>query len=115
MPAYGNFQLDKGYDADAAITKFRAVKEGTNPESVTPVVASTDNTLGIAQFDVATTEIARGKGCSVRESGISEWEAGAAITRGQEVMADANGRCIVATGAGNRVVGRARQTCTALG
>src|SRR4051812_48889974 len=110
MPAFGNFELDKGYDADAVITKFRAVKLGATAESVAPVVASTDRTHGISQFGVTAAELAKGKGASVRLEGISEWEAGAAIAKGAEVMADASGRCITrAAGAGNVVCGVALQ------
>lgn len=90
--AYGNFILDKGYDADAALTKFRAVKRTST--GVTPVTASTDALLGIAQYGVTTDEIAKGKGASVREMGISEWEAGGAVALGAEVMADSSGRCV---------------------
>lgn len=60
--AYGNFILDKGYDAEAAITKFRAVKLGATAEGVTPVTAAADDVLGIAQFGVTAGEIAAGIG-----------------------------------------------------
>jgi hypothetical protein len=38
MPATGNFLLDKGYDAAAALTIYRAVKFSAE-ETVTPVTA----------------------------------------------------------------------------
>ena len=117
MPAYGNFILDKGYDAAAALMKFRGVKlvPGT-PEAVTPVVASTDIMHGVSQFDVSTAEIGRGKGASVRIAGITEIEIGAPVARDQELMLDNQGRAIPsAAGAGNRVVGRALEAGAALG
>ena len=102
--AYGNFILDKGYDADAAITIYRAVKVGTSVEGVTPVTALSDEVLGIAQFGVTAGELALGKGCSVRLEGISEVEISAAIARGARVGIIADGRVRTAA-AGDRVIG----------
>lgn len=93
MPGFGNFIRDKGYDADAAIGKYRAVKVGTADESVTPVTAQGENGLGIAQFAVTAPEILKGKGASIRLDGTSIWEAGASITRGQQVTCQADGQC----------------------
>ncbi|HEY7418033.1 MAG TPA: DUF2190 family protein [Ktedonobacteraceae bacterium] len=102
--AWGNFVLDKGMDAGGAISKCRAVKLSAQ-ETVVQVTASTDIALGIEQFGVSAADIARGKGSSVRWIGVSEWEAGAAVGIGVEVMCDTSGRCIPATGTGNRVKG----------
>lgn len=115
MPAYGNFVLDKGYDAAAALTKFRFVKQTANAEEVTPVTAATDVTHGVAQFGVTAAELLQGKGASVRLEGISEVEAGAAVAKGAEVMSDTSGRCVTAATAGNRVVGVALQAASASG
>lgn len=104
MPAYGNFVLDKGYDAAAQITKYRAVKL-TGEETVGPVTAITDQVIGIAQFDVLTAEIAKGKGASVREAGISEMECSAAIAVGALVTIAADGRAKTAAN-GERIVGQ---------
>lgn len=114
MPAYGNFQRDKGYDADAAITKFRAVKAGTSPESVTPITALGEAGIGISQFGVTAAELAKGKGASVREDGTSEWEAGGVIARGVDVTVAADGRCVAAA-ATQRVWGVSRQAATGAG
>lgn len=114
MPAYGNFILDKGYDLDAAVTKYRAVKAGTGVESVTPVTVLGEFGIGIAQFDATTADIADGKGASVREAGISEWEVISAgtIARDAEVTCNTDGTCKAAV-TGNVVWGRARQAITA--
>lgn len=105
--ATGNFVIDKGYKAAAAITKFRAVKYSA-VETVTPVTAATDKIAGFAQFSVATAEIAKGKGASVRLDGITEAEVGDAtdIAVGDwvEMMADGKVKKAVAA-SGNRVVG----------
>lgn len=116
MPAYGNFVRDKGYDLDAGqtLTKYRAVKEGTDPESVTPITIQGEDGLGVVQFGVTAAELLQGKGASVREEGITEWEAGAAVARSQYVTVDTAGRCIPAS-AGEVVWGRARQAASGSG
>jgi|SRR6185295_19091339 len=114
MPAIGNYQRDKGYDTDAALTKFRAVKPGASAESVTPCTVLGEAGLGVSQFAVSAAELAKGKGASIREDGTTEWEAGAAITRGADVTVDANGRCVAAA-ATQRVWGVARQAASGAG
>lgn len=98
MPAYGNFLQDKGYDADEALTKFRAVKVGAEDESVQAIDAAGENGIGVTQVGVSAAEILKGKGASVREMGITEWECGGTVTRGDEVTVDNVGRCVVAAG-----------------
>lgn len=102
--ATGNFLLDKGYRAGAAITKFRAVKFSTTPETVIPVAAITDQVIGFAQFSVSAGEITKGKGTLVRTTGITEAEASAAIALGAAVSIGADGRVKTAA-VGERVVG----------
>ena|SRR3990167_1222146 len=119
MTAWGNFVVDKGFDAAAALTKFRAVKlVATNgSEAVTPVTAATDNVIGVAQFGVTAAEILQGKGASVRLMGITEMETAEAITRGRRVSISANGRVqTVATGVvGDTVIGIAMDGCDGAG
>jgi len=100
-----NFILDKGYDAGGAITKFRGVKFSAE-QTVIQVTASTDICAGVAQESVSAGEQARGKGVPVAMEGITEMEAGGAISVGQEVMCDTSGRAVVAATASNRVIGR---------
>lgn len=100
MPAFGNHILDKGYDAAAALSQFRAVKFASvdaleNP-AVTPTTATTDVIAGVAQFAVSAGEITKGKGAVVRTEGITEWECSAAVTIGAEVSIASDGRCKVA-------------------
>lgn len=103
--ASGNFVLDKGYNAAAALTKFRAVKY-TGTESVTPVTAITDKIAGFAQFSVTAAEILRGKGTDVRILGITEAEATGAIALGDDVQMESDGRVSSAVGSsGKRLVG----------
>ena len=99
-----NFMLDKGYDAGGAIIKFRGVKFSAD-QTVVQVTASTDLACGVAQEAVTAGEQARGKGCPVAIEGVTEAEAGAAITIGQEVMFNASGKVIPATST-NRACGQ---------
>lgn len=104
--ATGNFVLDKGYNAAAAISKFKAVKLSA-AETVTPVTANTDVVHGWPQFDVSAAEILKGKGASVRVIGVTEAVASAAIAVGVACQLEADGRVSAAVGAsGKRLVGR---------
>lgn len=109
MTAYGNYGRAKGYDADSQIYKFRAVKFGTSAESVAPINSAGETGVGISQFDCLTAEILQGKGVSVLEEGISEWECGDDVDRGAQVTVDNVGRCVEAAGA-DFIWGVARQS-----
>jgi hypothetical protein len=109
MTAYGNYGRAKGYDADAEILKFRAVKFGVSAESVAPINSAGSTGVGVSQFDCLTAEILQGKGVSVLEEGITEWECGADVDRGAQVTVDNVGRCVEAAGA-DFIWGVARQT-----
>jgi hypothetical protein len=111
--ATGNFVLDKGYDAAAALTIYRAVKFSAE-ETVTPVTGIADVACGVAQFGVTAPEITKGKGASVRVAGISEMEASAAITVGALVAITANGRAAAAS-TGARIIGVCTQGAGAAG
>lgn len=115
MPAsaVGNYIQDKGYNAAAALTKFRAVKFSAL-ETVTPVTAITDVVVGVVQHDVTAGEITKGKGASCRVEGDTVMEAGGAITVGQRVCIDSSGRAVALT-AGNRIIGFARTAASGSG
>lgn len=102
--AWGNFILDKGFDAAAAITKYRAVKFAAN-ETVGPVTGDTDDIAGFAQFSVSAAEILKGKGASVRMLGVTEAEATGAIAVGQFCTLTPDGR-VSALVSGKKVVGK---------
>lgn len=105
--ASGNYVLDKGYNAAAALTKFYAVKMTGNPEEVGPVTANTDEVHGFAQFGVTAAEILRGKGSSVRLMGITEAVAVGPIADGQWVTLEADGRVSALVNAsGKTIVGK---------
>lgn len=91
-----NYIQDKGYNAAAAMTKFRAVKWSA-AETVTPVTAVTDVVAGIVQHDVTAAEILKGKGASIAVEGDSVMEASEALAVGQLVSVSANGRAALAS------------------
>lgn len=108
MVAFGNYGRAKGFDADTVIVKFRAVAWGAEAESVRAITTAGEPGVGISQFDVTTAELAKGKGASVLEEGISEWECGGTVNRGAQVTVDNVGRCVQAAGA-DFIWGTARQ------
>jgi hypothetical protein len=98
MTSFGNsIGLDKGYDAEDAITAYRAVKVGATAQGVLPISSVSDIPIGISLFTVTLDEITRGKGASVRRGGIAEWEAGGAFNRGDKLTIDSVGRCVGVT------------------
>lgn len=98
------FVLSRGYDAAAAITKYRAVKLTTAENTVTPVTAATDFAVGVAAFDCTAADILKGKGVNVAHIGIVTMEASAAINAGQVVGFGTDGRAKVVA-SGERVFG----------
>lgn len=98
-----NYLQWKGYNAAAAITKFRAVKFSA-AETVTPVTADTDLIAGVAQFDVTADEIAAGKGASIAVEGDTIMECTGNIAIGAAVTLASDGRATSAT-TGDRVIG----------
>lgn len=105
MPAsaVGNYILDKGFNAAAALTKFRAVKFSAD-QTVTPVTGIADVIAGVVQHDVTAGEITKGKGASVRVEGDTVMEAAGAIAVGVRVCLAADGRAVTFT-ATNRIIG----------
>lgn len=115
MAATRNFILDKGYDAAAALTKFRAVKF-TAAETVGPITAATDEVAGVEQFGVTAGEILKGKGSSIAVMGATEMEAAAAIAIGQLVQITADGRATPAVGAsGATIIGKCDEAASGAG
>jgi hypothetical protein len=103
--AWGNFILDSGFDVTAAVTKFRCVKL-TAAEIVGAVSGIADLPIGVAQYSVATAEVAKGKLASVRLMGVTEAEAAGAIAVGVRCQMEADGRVSAEVGAsGKRLVG----------
>lgn len=98
-----NYIQDKGYNAAAALTKFRAVKFSAE-ETVTPVTADTDVIAGVVQHDVTAGEITRGKGASIAVEGDTLMECTGNIAIGATVTLAADGRATSVT-SGDRIIG----------
>lgn len=93
----------KSYRADAAVTKHRLVKAGAADGSIAQAAAATDAVMGVADsLGGATGEI-----MDVVCGGYATVEYGGAVTRGAPLTADADGKAIVATVAGSRLIGYA--------
>lgn len=108
-----NYIQDKGYNAAAALTKFRAVKFSA-AETVTPVTAITDVVAGVVQHDVTAGEILKGKGASIAVDGDTMMEAAGAIAIGVRVCIAADGRALTQT-TGNRAIGHCVEAATGAG
>ena len=102
--AYNGTGADIGYGL--AVKASTAIDEG-----VLLPAASTDPVLGITRALIKNGEFG-----TVQTRGLATAIAGAAVTRGDRVMATAAGKLITfVAGAGNAVVGIAKQTTTADG
>lgn len=98
-----NYIQDKGYNAAAALTKFRAVKF-TAAETVGPVTADTDVVAGVVQHDVTAAEILKGKGASIAVEGDTVMECAGNIAINALVTIGATGLAVSGT-AGDRIIG----------
>ena len=98
-----NYIQDKGYDAAAALVKFRAVKF-TAAETVGPVTADTDVVAGVVQHDVTADEILLGKGASIAVEGDTVMECAGNIAIGALVTIGATGLATSAA-SGDRIIG----------
>lgn len=105
----GDVLLPKEYEAGAAVLPRRFVKfDGSG--LIIQAAAATDNIIGVSASGVTAAELAAGKDrIRVDHIGKVDVDAGAAITRGSILTADANGKVIEAApaaGVNNAVGGR---------
>jgi hypothetical protein len=112
--ATSNDVMTKGYNAAAALTKYRAVKFSA-AETVTPVTAATDVACGVVQNTIAANDITvRGVGAQTRVMGASLMEAAGIITIGALVTINASGQA-KAGAAGERVIGMCVEAASGAG
>jgi hypothetical protein len=100
-----NVILEKNMVAEAAVLANRIVKFGTADGQVVQAAAAADLLIGVASRDF---DAAIGERIDVMTHGIAAVKLGGAVTRGQPVTSDANGKGIAAApaaGANARVVG----------
>lgn len=92
-----NQDLIKNYLAETTVTKFRIVAWGASDYAVKQTAASTDKSIGVVEAFSA----AAGERVDVVRSGLTPVEYGSAVTRGDPLTSDAQGRAVVAApGAG---------------
>ena len=91
----------KSYRADAAIAKHRIVVAGAADASVAQAAAATGAIMGVNASLAATT----GQVTDVIVGGYATVEYGGNVTRGAPLTSDGSGRAIVATTAGQRLIG----------
>lgn len=99
----------RSYKAEAAVEKFRIVKFGAADDQVVKGAAVGDNLIGISmEVDSAINEM-----CDVVKQGPAQVVCGGAVTRGDKLTTDANGKAVVAApaaGVNNNIVGVADQS-----
>jgi hypothetical protein len=93
-----NFVLDKGFQAQSAVTKFYVVKYGTADQTCTAVTGANQVPLGVVQEDASAADVTKGRIVNVRLMGIARCVAGAAITRGTRVGVGATGKVLPMVG-----------------
>lgn len=101
-----NPDLIKTFTAETAVAPYRAVKHGTADTNVVQGAASTDALLGVSGQVAGDA----GKRVDITLADIAEIEYGGAVTRGDWLTSDADGKAVVAApaaGVNANVLGRA--------
>ena len=101
-----NVILEKQFVAEAAIAANRIVKFGAADDKVLQAAAVGDKLIGVCD-NVAP---ALGERVDIIVSGIADVRIGGAVTRGDPLTTDANGKGVAAAPAGgtnNRIIGMA--------
>lgn len=97
-----NHLLLKNYRAAAAPMPYRIVKFGVVDGDVLHTAAAADASIGIT--DRSAEGAVLGDRIDVVRAGLAEVEYGGAVTRGQQLTSDAQGRAVAVSGAA-RVIG----------
>jgi len=95
----------KTYVAGAALADNQLVKFGASDDVVIPAAAASDAIVGVVD---APGGVASGRRVDVVILGVTDVQAGGAITRGAPLTADANGKAVAAApaaGANARTIG----------
>lgn len=88
------------YDAGAKIAQYRVVKHGDEDGKVIQAAADTDKLIG-----VALRPAPKGERIDVVTAGVAAVEYGAAVTRGDLLTANGDGKAVAETVAGKRIIG----------
>ena len=93
MGAGPNYVLDKGFEANEAITQYYLVKlVAGSTGKIDMVDTANEQTIGVAQEAATADEATSGKIIDVRMMGVSTCVAGEAIAIGALVNAKADGK-----------------------
>jgi hypothetical protein len=96
--------LMKTYVAEAAVAAYRIVKPGTSDGNVVQGAAVADALIGVSGMVAADL----GKRVDIIHTDTAEVEYGGAVTRGNWLTSDANGKAVAsapAAGTNNNVIG----------
>jgi hypothetical protein len=99
-----NPNLIRNFLAEAAVNAFRIVKAGAADGQVLQAAAVGDKSIGVST-DIAAAINER---CDVIMDGIADVTYGGAVTRGDLLTSDANGKAVTAApgaGTNNRIIG----------
>ena len=103
MSATTQFRPLIPFKAGAAVAKHKIVKPGAADDRVVQAADAGDKIIGVTDRPAA----AAGDPVDVAVIGEVPVECGAAVTRGDLLTSDANGKAVPTTTAGNAVLGRA--------
>ena len=110
-------QVCQSFDVASAsvIRKLRFVKIGANGQAVECNTANEDS-IGVSQHESKATETSPIT-VDIRAGGVARVEAGAAVDAStvKNIATDNQGRAVVATGAGTKILGTALSSATAAG
>lgn len=96
----------RSYKAESAVIGYRIIKFGATDLSAAQSTGPTDLNIGTSDsLDKATGEMVD---CQVGD--VGEVRLGAAVTRGQALTADANGKAVSTTTVGHRCIGYAEMS-----
>ena len=87
-------------EAGAAIADYRIVKYGNADGKVIQAAAAGDHVIGVAGRGAAS-----GARIEVARIGVAEVEYGGAVTRGDRLKSDADGKAIPSTAATDAIIG----------
>ncbi len=96
----------KNYVAGADIDRYLIVKFGADDSTVVPGAAATDALIGIS----GQTDVVSGDGVDIAHSNVHQVRAGGAVTRGDLLTSEAEGKAVAAAPAAGdnaSVIGRA--------
>lgn len=99
-----NPDLIRNFKAEAAVAAFRIVKAGAADGQVLQAAAVGDKSVGVST-DIGAAINER---CDVIMGGIADIQYGGAVTRGDLLTSDANGKAVTAApaaAANNRIIG----------